>query len=134
MLLDYGPSLTKDIDQAKDNLTKFGFCLVTEVLSAQEIKLAKERLLEQAEAEEELGFSFRDGGQGQEVKITNGRVDKESFSTSNGGVNQRLWMLANKGQCFRDMVTHPLVDELVGHILGEEFILSTHSANIAKPG
>ena len=134
MLLDYGPSLTKDIDQAKDNLTKFGFCLVPEVLSAQEIKLAKERLLEQAEAEEELGLSFRDGGPGLEVKITNGRVDKESFSTSNGGVNQRLWMLANKGQCFRDMVTHPLVDELVGHILGEEFILSTHSANIAKPG
>ena len=43
-------------------------------------------------------------------------------------------MLANKGECFRDMVTHPLVDELVGHVLGEEFILSTHSANIAKPG
>jgi ectoine hydroxylase-related dioxygenase (phytanoyl-CoA dioxygenase family) len=43
-------------------------------------------------------------------------------------------MLANKGECFRDMVTHPLVDELVGHMLGVDFILSTHSANIAKPG
>ena len=43
-------------------------------------------------------------------------------------------MLANKGQCFRDMVVHPYVDELVGHILGKDFILSTHSANIAKPG
>ena len=32
------------------------------------------------------------------------------------------------------MVTHPLVDDLVGHLLGEDFILSTHSANIAKPG
>ena len=32
------------------------------------------------------------------------------------------------------MVTHPLVDELVGHILGQDFILSTHSANIARPG
>ena len=134
MLLDNGPSPTKDIDRAKTDLSKFGFCLVPEVLSAQEIKSAKERLLEQAEAEEELGLSFRDGGPGQEVKITNGRVDKESFSASNGGVNQRLWMLANKGQCFRDMVTHSLVDELVGHILGEEFILSTHSANITKPG
>ena len=27
-------------------------------------------------------------------------------------VNQRLWMLVNKGSCFRDMVIHPLVDEL----------------------
>jgi len=134
MLLDRGPSQTKDIDQAKLDLTKYGFCLVPDVLNSKEIKVAKERLLEQAKAEEELGLSFRDGGPGQEIKITDGRVDKDSFSTSNGGVNQRLWMLANKGECFRDMVTHPLVDELVGHILGEEFILSTHSANIAKPG
>jgi len=134
MLLEQGPSQTKDIEQAKLDLTKFGFCLVPDVLSSIEIKVAKERLLEQAEAEEELGLSFRDGGPDQEIKITDGRVDKDSFSTSNGGVNQRLWMLANKGECFRDMVTHPLVDELVGHILGEEFILSTHSANIAKPG
>ena len=29
--------------------------------------------------------------------------------------------------CIRD-------SELVGHILGQDFILSTHSANIAKPG
>jgi len=134
MLLDRGPSPTKDIDQAKLDLTKYGLCLVPDVLNSKEIKVAKERLLEQAEAEEELGLSFRDGGPDQEIKITDGRVDKDSFSTSNGGVNQRLWMLANKGECFRDMVTHPLVDELVGHILGEEFILSTHSANIAKPG
>jgi ectoine hydroxylase-related dioxygenase (phytanoyl-CoA dioxygenase family) len=32
------------------------------------------------------------------------------------------------------MVVHPYVDELVGHILGKDFILSTHSANITKPG
>ena len=55
----------------------------------------------------------------QEIKIKEGRIDKESFSESNGGVNQRLWMLANKGQCFRDMVTHPIVDDLVGHLLGK---------------
>jgi ectoine hydroxylase-related dioxygenase (phytanoyl-CoA dioxygenase family) len=134
MLLQQGPPPTKDVKQARFDLTKYGFCLIPDVLNSEEIKKAKDRLLEQAEAEEELGLSFRDGGPSQEVKITNGRVDKDSFSTSNGGINQRLWMLANKGQCFRDMVTHPLVDELVGHILGEEFILSTHSANIAKPG
>ena len=134
MPLNSSPSPTKDLEQAKLDLTKYGFCLVPEALNSGEIELAKKRLLEQAEAEEELGLSFRDGGADQEIKITDGRVDKASFSASNGGVNQRLWMLANKGQCFRDMVTHPLVDDLVGHILGEDFILSTHSANIAKPG
>ena len=109
MLLNSSPSPTKDLEQARLDLTKYGFCLVPEALDPNEIELAKKRLLEQAEAEEELGLSFRDGGSEQEIKITDGRVDKESFSASNGGVNQRLWMLANKGQCFRDMVTHPLV-------------------------
>ena len=70
MLLDKGPSPTKDVDQAKFDLTKYGFCLVPDVLNPKEIKLAKERLLEQAEAEEELGLSFRDGGPKQEIKIT----------------------------------------------------------------
>ena len=99
MLLNSSPSPTKDLEQAKLDLTKYGFCLIPEALNPEEIKLAKKRLLEQAEAEEELGLSFRDGGPKQEIKITDGRVDKDSFSTSNGGVNQRLWMLANKGQC-----------------------------------
>ena len=134
MILNASSKPTEYLEQAKLDLDKFGFCFVPNVLVGNELKEARERLLEQAEAEEELGFSFRDGGPDQEIKIKEGRIDKESFSESNGGVNQRLWMLANKGQCFRDMVTHPIVDDLVGHLLGKDFILSTHSANIAKPG
>ena len=134
MILEYGPSETKDLSVAKANIDKYGYCLIPEALNADEVKICRERLLEQAEAEEELGLSFRDGGAKQEIRLKEGKVDKSSFTKENGGVNQRLWMMANKGQCFRDMVTHSLVDELVGHILGKDFILSTHSANIAKPG
>jgi len=134
MILDYGPDPTADTEQAKKDLSKFGFCFLQEAITGDFFKLSKTRLLEQAAAEEEMGLSFRDGGPNQEIKITGDRIDKSSFSKKNGGINQRLWMLANKGQCFRDMIVHPLVDELVGHILGQEFILSTHSANIAKPG
>ncbi len=134
MFLKEGPSPTKDIERAKLDLSKYGFCFIPEVLNATELGLAKERLLEQAEAEEEQGLSFRDGGPDQELKLIDGRIDKDSFTALNGGINQRLWMLVNKGQCFRDMVTHSLIDELVGHLLGPEFILSTHSANLAKPG
>jgi len=76
MLLEQGPSPTKEIEQAKLDLTKYGFCLVPEVLNSEEVKLAKERLLEQAEAEEEQGLSFRDGGPDQEIKLVDGRVDK----------------------------------------------------------
>ena len=108
-------SQQKTLECFKLDLDKFGFCFVPNVLVGNELKEARERLLEQAEAEEELGFSFRDGGPDQEIKIKEGRIDKESFSESNEA-NQRLWMLANKGQCFRDMVTHP-IDDLVGHLL-----------------
>ena len=92
MILEHGPTHTKDISQAKADLSKFGYCIIPEVLSDSEIEISKKRLLEQAEAEEELGLSFRDGGADQEIKLKDGRVDKDSFSTKNGGVNQRLWM------------------------------------------
>ena len=79
MILEHGPSHTKDISQAKADLDKFGYCVIPEVLNDTEIEISKKRLLEQAEAEEELGLSFRDGGANQEVKVKNGRVDKDSF-------------------------------------------------------
>ena len=100
MILEDGPKHTKDLNQAKLDLDKFGYCLIPDVLNDNELRIAKKRLLEQAEAEEELGLSFRDGGADQEVKFKEGRVDKTSFTKSNGGVTQRLWMLANKGECF----------------------------------
>ena len=133
-LIDSSPEATKDLEQAKKDLDKFGFCFIPGVLTGLKLQEAKQRLVEQAEAEEEQGVSFRDGGLNQNVYLSGNKVNKDTFTVENGGINQRLWMLANKGQCFRDMVIHPYVDELVGHILGKDFILSTHSANIAKPG
>ena len=133
-LIDSSPEATNDLNQAKRDLDKFGFCLIPDVLTDSDLQEAKQRLTNQAEAEEEQGLSFRDGGHNQNVYLSGNKVNKDAFTVENGGINQRLWMLANKGQCFRDMVVHPYVDELVGHILGKDFILSTHSANIAKPG
>ena len=53
---------------------------------------------------------------------------------SAGGVNQRVWMLINKGRVFRDMLSHAGVRNIVDHALGHDYLLSSHSANIAKPG
>ena len=133
-LLDTSPKPTRDLELAKKDLDKFGFCFIPGVLIGKDLDQAKKRLVNQAEAEEEQGVSFRDGGVNQNIYLSGNKVNKGAFTLSNGGINQRLWMLANKGQCFRDMVVHPYVDELVGHILGKDFILSTHSANITKPG
>ena len=128
------PQLTEDLDRARADLDEHGYCLIENALSPEELKTARARLTEQAEAEDRLGLSFRDGGHDQHLVDDFGKIKPQAFSAANGGVNQRLWMLANKGKCFRDMIVHPLVDDLIGHILGEAFILSTLSANIAKPG
>jgi ectoine hydroxylase-related dioxygenase (phytanoyl-CoA dioxygenase family) len=123
-----------DVEQAKRDLDSHGVCRIPNVLHGDGLATARQRLVEQATAEEEHGFDFRDGGSTQAVFDDFGHLKPDAFSTANGGVNQRVWLLINKGQCFRDMVEHPLVDELVGHLLGPRFILSTLSANIAKPG
>ena len=130
-LLKTSPKPTKDLELAKKDLDKFGFCFIPDVLIGKDLEEAKLRLVDQAEAEEKQGISFRDGGVNQNIYLSGNKVNKDAFTLSNGGINQRLWMLVNKGQCFRDMIVHPYVDELVGHILGKDFILSTHSANIA---
>ena len=48
MPLNSSPSPTKDLEQAKLDLAKYGFCLVPEALNPEEIESAKRRLLEQA--------------------------------------------------------------------------------------
>ncbi|GIS76527.1 MAG: hypothetical protein CM1200mP12_22460 [Gammaproteobacteria bacterium] len=134
-LIDGTPVATKDLTQAKRDLDKFGFCLIPDVLTGTDLLEARQRLTDQAEAEgKSKGFLFREAVLIKIFIFPGNKVNKDAFTVENGGINQRLWMLANKGQCFRDMVIHPYVDELVGHILGQDFILSTHSANIAKPG
>jgi len=43
-------------------------------------------------------------------------------------------MLVNKGRCFIDLLYHADVLELVRSVIGNEFLLSSHTANIAREG
>ena len=54
MILDSGPKPTENLQQAKLDLDKFGFCFIPNVLVGNELTEARDRLLDQAEAEEEL--------------------------------------------------------------------------------
>ncbi len=128
------PEPTVDVEQATRDLETHGVCRIPDVLTGPALEQARTRLIEQAAAEEQRGLDFRDGGSTQAVLDDFGELKPEAFSSSNGGVNQRVWLLVNKGKSFRDLIEHPLVDALVGHLLGPRFILSTLSANIAKPG
>jgi ectoine hydroxylase-related dioxygenase (phytanoyl-CoA dioxygenase family) len=103
-----------DLDQARKELEERGYCVVPNVLSSVENAELKARLTEQADGERARGVAFHDGGPARP--------------------NQRIWMLMNKGRVFRDLMLHPVVASIMGHLLGPDFLLSSFTANIAHPG
>ncbi|HEV2530096.1 phytanoyl-CoA dioxygenase family protein [Phenylobacterium sp.] len=105
---------TTDLDRARRDLDEQGYCIVPGVLSRAEIAALKDRLIEQAAGERARGLAFHDGGAARP--------------------NQRVWMLLNKGKVFRDLMLHPMVEALMGHLLGPDFLVSSFTANIAHPG
>ena len=138
---EYLPQPTDDLSQLKQDVDAFGYCVYANALSGEALEATRQRLIEQAEAELESDVAFKDGGEPQ--LIEKGATPAFHGSSEGGkaipnvgsiGINQRVWMLINKGQEFRDAVMHEGASEIVEHILGKEFQLSTLSANIAKPG
>lgn len=105
---------TIDLDRAKHELDEQGFCVLPEIISKPEVAALKDRLREQAEGESARGVATRDGGPGLP--------------------NQRVWMLMNKGRVFRDLMLAPIIDDLMSHLLGADYLLSSLTANIAHQG
>ncbi len=131
------PRLTGDLAVAKSNIERFGYCLLKDALSRDQVAAMRKRLLEQAEAEKQVGAAYEDGGPDQNwgsFRDERGQVRPEAFTAAHGGVNQRLWMLINKGRLFHQVLFQERVREVIGHVLGEEYLLSSFTANIAKPG
>lgn len=106
------PALTTDLAEARADLDRYGFCRIADALSPHDVDRLRRRVVEQAEAEEAAGVAYRDSG----------------------GANQRLWNLPNKGDEFLDLALHPLGLEIMSHLLGPRFLLSSLTANIAGPG
>jgi len=108
------PKPTRDIARARNDLHRFGYCLVRDALSPDQVKALRTRLRDQADGEAAAGVASFDGGP--------------------GGPNQRVWALVNKGQEFEELLDHPLIDAFVPELLGENAIIFSYSANIAGPG
>ncbi|NQW09958.1 MAG: phytanoyl-CoA dioxygenase family protein [Alphaproteobacteria bacterium] len=131
------PTPTRDLDRVRADIDRWGYGLLEEALEAPLLGRARTRLLEQAAAELQHGHAFEDGGPTQQwghFRDEAGKIRPEAFTAANGGVNQRVWLLPNKGQVFRDVLELGPLHEAVGHVLGEEYQLSSYSANIAKSG
>lgn len=105
------PTLTSDLDQARFDLDEFGYCLLENPLGDAKFTDVRHRLLTVAQMERDDGSAFLyDGG------------------------NQRVFSLHNKGLEFEHLVQEPTVLEVMEHLLGFNFLLSSTHANIAGPG
>ena len=136
-VLDDLPKPTRDLSRARCDINLWGYCLLEDAVPMSLVERCRLRLQEQAMGEKERGVAFEDGGPNQQWGDFNdhkGRVRSEAFRAENGGINQRVWMLANKGQPFLDLLELDLWDGIVGHVLGDKFIIHSYTANIAKPG
>ncbi len=105
------PGATRDFSRAFEDLERFGYAIVEGALSPDRVATLRARVVEQARGEDAQGVGFHDGK-----------------------ANQRIWMLPNKGRIFRDLMLDPLVDTFMGALLGRDFLLSSLTANIARPG
>jgi ectoine hydroxylase-related dioxygenase (phytanoyl-CoA dioxygenase family) len=105
------PRPTRDRAQQDQDLANHGYCIVADALTPEQTRMLRERVIAQAKGEVANGIAFREPPN-----------------------NQRIWMLANKGRIFRDLMLHPLIAEKMDMLLGPDFLLSSLTANIARPG
>lgn len=114
------PPLTDDLDLARRHLDEYGLAVVTGVLSADEVRAARQRLDEQAAAEVRLGLSSHDGG--------------GPDAPRGKGPNQRVGSLVNKGEAFRSVPMKAAFDVMFSHLLGRDWMFHQISANIVRKG
>ncbi len=106
-----GATNESGLEQAKEHLDAHGYCIIEGAIRTEEAAALHQRLTEQAAAEAEL----------DKTRILPDKKRIVSF-------------LLNKGQRFRDLLFHPVMRELVGHVLGELYLLSSYNGHIVPPG
>ncbi|MDC6451747.1 phytanoyl-CoA dioxygenase family protein [Alphaproteobacteria bacterium] len=121
------PKPTASLKTAKNDLKKWGYCLLENAIPKNLNTKSMERLIEQAEAEKQLNIAYEDGSKTKKW----GEFNNKDASS---GINQRVWMLPNKGKVFLDILQDHSYADCVKQIIGEEFLVSSFGANIAKPG
>ena len=112
------PQPTKDIQQLRDDLLKWGYCKVEDALTAEQIQVIRTRVLEQAEGERRAGIAQK---------------------TPSG---QNINCCINKGQCFENLIEQhlcmvqggPLIEQLLTEAIGTDWITSSLIAAISLKG
>jgi hypothetical protein len=103
-------------EEAAHQLSEQGWCLLPDVLSAEETAEVRRRLVAAAEASEARG------------------VTTTYIGLDPNALNVRVFNLLDLAPVFRELIQHPLAVALVRFLLGEHFLISNFTANIALPG
>jgi ectoine hydroxylase-related dioxygenase (phytanoyl-CoA dioxygenase family) len=107
------PLAGRDLSAAFADLDRDGFCVVEDVLSPAQAARVRERLVAVAAAEAAAGITS---------------------AGPEGPRNQRVYALTHKGDEFISLLEHPVLWTLMTQVLGQDFLLSSITANIAGPG
>ena len=108
------PQPTRDLQTLQADLRTHGYCLIKDGLTPTQIATARQRVMDQAQAEVEVGTACL---MGDRLKP-----------------NQQVRNLLAKGDIFVDLVTNPVMLELVESVLGRGFLLSSFTGNLMQPG
>ncbi|HEY5646214.1 MAG TPA: phytanoyl-CoA dioxygenase family protein [Pseudomonadales bacterium] len=110
------PAITREPEQALDDLSNHGLCLLGGVLDPETLARARKALYKAA---------ADDRSQHREIK---------GFALDQNDHNQRVWNLLNRDPVFTSLAEHPIALELVRETLGWPALLSNISGNITEPG
>lgn len=101
---------------ACEQLQDEGYCVIPDVLDAQQVRHTRARLLAAADESERRGMS-----------TFMPQLDPNA-------ANVRVFFLLELDALFRELIRHPTALALVQQVLGEGFLISNFTANIARPG
>lgn len=112
------PIATKDIQRLRSDMLNWGYCKIEQAISAEQVAVIRQRVLEQAEGERLAGLAQK---------------------TPSG---QNINCCVNKGQCFEGLIEQdpetvqggPLVEQIITEALGEEWISTSLIASISLQG
>ncbi|MCY4130517.1 MAG: phytanoyl-CoA dioxygenase family protein [Gammaproteobacteria bacterium] len=112
------PQETKDINKARRDLQKYGFCLIEDAMSEYQCSYMRDRLEKQAAAERACGLADM---------------------TPHFHI---MWTLVNKGECFAKCIEFdpewvqggPVIEQLNEELLGPGHYAYSFASNIARPG
>jgi ectoine hydroxylase-related dioxygenase (phytanoyl-CoA dioxygenase family) len=131
------PSPTTDRALARRQLREYGYCIISDALSDQQLKALQTRLDDQAAAERAAGIEYLEGGRaaGKDRRDHRGDDEVDEASTETVAPNQRVWLLHNKGDEFLDLLDNPIISELIPDYLDEDYPMAAQfSANIVGGG